>query len=237
MSSCSLNTAKKYLMKKGLIDKNMTVTSSIDRVSSAIKKLTSLAKTNYFVDYGSLFSIKQDISPKEGYVVKLIPNEGAFSAIDDISEFQNIINIPYNLSSKIDINVTELNEEGTMIILYMGEKIGHIYGSIDGTNFNVEISNIDNRYRGRGIGAISYIKAGEELNNLGLILRSDKFAERMSDSAIGMWDKLVQAGLAIKGEERYELLAVPSEPAIPITNTQINNTEQEGDLPSIEIKC
>ena len=89
----------------------------------------------------------------------------------------------------------------------------------------------------RGIGAISYIKAGAELNKLGLILRSDKFAERMTDSATGMWDKLVRAGLAVKGEERYELLAVPSEPTIPITNTQINNTEQEGDLPSIEIKC
>lgn len=237
MSSCSLNIAKKYLMKKGLIDKNMTVTSSTDKVSAAIKKLTALAKTNYFVDYGSLFSMRQDISPKDGYVVKLIPNEGAFSAIDDVSEFQNIVNIPYNLDSKIDINITELGEEGTMLISYLGEKIGHIYGSIDGSNFNVEMSNIDSRYTGRGIGAISYIKAGAELNKLGLILRSDKFAERMTDSATGMWDKLVRAGLAVKGEERYELLAVPSEPTIPITNTQINNTEQEGDLPSIEIKC
>lgn len=237
MNICSLNTAKKYLMRKGLIDKNMTLTSSTSKVSSAINKLTSIAKSNYYVDRGPLFSMRQELMKNGGYNIKLIPNEGAFSDIDSVSELQNISRIPYNLDSKVDVNIIDLEEEGTILISYMGENIGHIYGAVDGSYFNVEMANIDSRYTGRGIGTISYIKAGRELNKLGLALRSDRF-ERMSDSATGMWDKLVNVELAIKGEERYELIYVNKQPNLSeIPNSLESPKIEEGDLPSIDIKC
>ncbi|MEY4331495.1 MAG: hypothetical protein RLZZ196_233 [Bacteroidota bacterium] len=58
--------------------------------------------------------------------------------------------------------------------------------------------------RGKGLAGEAYIKLGNDLAKEGISLASDSF-DKMEPSAKRVWDKLVDRGLAEKGENNYEL--------------------------------
>lgn len=57
--------------------------------------------------------------------------------------------------------------------------------------------------RGKNIAGDAYVKLGESLAKEGISLESDSF-DKMEPSAIRVWEKLADKGLAVKGENNYE---------------------------------
>ena len=74
--------------------------------------------------------------------------------------------------------------------------------------------------RGKGLAGEAYIKLGKDLARDGISLASDSF-DKMEPSAIRVWDKLVERGLAEKGENNYEL----KKPEAVVKTNEVKVTE------------
>jgi ribosomal protein S20 len=74
--------------------------------------------------------------------------------------------------------------------------------------------------RGKGLAGEAYIKLGKDLAKDGISLASDSF-DKMEPSAIRVWDKLVERGLAEKGENNYEL----KKPEAVVKTNEVKVTE------------
>ena len=68
--------------------------------------------------------------------------------------------------------------------------------------YEVHIIEIDDEYRGKNIAGEAYELIGNELKNKGYSFTSDQL-RTMEPSAIRVWEKLVQKGLASKSEDNY----------------------------------
>jgi predicted GNAT family acetyltransferase len=117
-------------------------------------------------------------------------------------------------------------------ITVKGEDAGFIITSNPINNI-VKIKGVEvkEKLRGKGIAGDAYIKLGEELSNKGLTLVSDNF-DTMEQSAVQVWEKLVDKKLAIKKENNYELKAVESPLSKEQTkqDTKGEKATQEGEV-------
>jgi hypothetical protein len=75
--------------------------------------------------------------------------------------------------------------------------------------------------RGKGLAGEAYVKLGNDLAKEGISLASDSF-DKMEPSAKRVWDKLVDRGLAEKGENNYEL----KKPEAEVKPTEVKTVEQ-----------
>jgi predicted GNAT family acetyltransferase len=75
--------------------------------------------------------------------------------------------------------------------------------------------------RGKGLAGEAYVKLGNDLAKEGISLASDSF-DKMEPSAKRVWDKLVDRGLAEKGENNYEL----KKPEAEVKPTEVKSVEQ-----------
>lgn len=85
--SCSKDSALKDMMRKGIIETNLSVSdSSSSRLFDYINFVTNIAKNKYKVDMGPLFLIRSKTVGQgltgEVLLRKVEPNEAAFAAID-----------------------------------------------------------------------------------------------------------------------------------------------------------
>jgi hypothetical protein len=88
-------------------------------------------------------------------------------------------------------------------ILHLGNVVGEVdlYKTEDKA-YEVHIIEIDDEYRGKNIAGEAYELIGNELKNKGYSFTSDQL-RTMEPSAIRVWEKLVQKGLASKSEDNY----------------------------------
>jgi hypothetical protein len=88
-------------------------------------------------------------------------------------------------------------------ILHLGNVVGEVdlYKTEDKA-YEVHIIEIDDEYRGKNIAGEAYELIGNELKSKGYSFTSDQF-KTMEPSAIRVWEKLVQKGLASKSENNY----------------------------------
>ena len=102
-----------------------------------------------------------------------------------------------------------------------GDNVGFIVTSNPINNI-VKIKGIEvkEKLRGKGIAGDAYIKLGEELSNKGIILISDNF-DTMEQSAVRVWEKLVDKGYAEKTKDGYKFKAV--EPFISSFGTPVKD--------------
>jgi len=88
-------------------------------------------------------------------------------------------------------------------ILYLGNTVGEVdlYKTEDKA-YEVHVIEIDEEYRGKNIAGDTYELIGNELKSKGFGFTSDQL-KTMEPSAIRVWDKLVQKGLATKSDSNY----------------------------------
>ena len=79
---------------------------------------------------------------------------------------------------------------------------------------------VNENLRGKGLAGDAYVKLGNDLAKEGISLASDSF-DKMEPSAIRVWDKLVERGLAEKGENNYEL----KKPEAVVKTNEVKVTE------------
>jgi hypothetical protein len=137
--SCSKQSAVKYLVDKNLVKPNMELYTPLptNRLSKTIDRLTSLAKTKYGVDMGSLFAVKFRDIEVGNYLtlgsaatvtrVRLEPNDAAFEAIDRseaqeaFNEQRQIDNYRIQKMGQYVREVEEIEREGNYIVNEDGE--------------------------------------------------------------------------------------------------------------------
>ena len=88
-------------------------------------------------------------------------------------------------------------------ILYLGNTVGEVdlYKTEDKA-YEVHVIEIDEEHRGKNIAGDTYELIGNELKSKGFGFTSDQL-KTMEPSAIRVWDKLVQKGLATKSDSNY----------------------------------
>ena len=88
-------------------------------------------------------------------------------------------------------------------ILYLGNTVGEVdlYKTEDKA-YEVHVIEIDEEHRGKNIAGDTYELIGNELKSKGFGFTSDQL-KTMEPSAIRVWDKLVQKGLATKSDSYY----------------------------------
>ena len=113
--------------------------------------------------------------------------------------------ISISINNNVDETFSKLfenyNGEVYRVTINRGNtEVGDIVAINDGTNLQVIQASITPSRQGIGIEA--YRQLGNEAYKLGLTLTSDLF-NRLSPEAIGLWDKLINTGEAVKGSDNY----------------------------------
>lgn len=137
--SCSKDKATKYLLDRQLVKPNMELYTSLptNRLTTAIDKLTQLAKTKYQVDMGPLFSLKfRDIQVGDYLTmgrssvvtkIRVEPNDAAFDAIDrspsqeKIQQEERIRQLRREIDAQVTREYIQIQEEGNFVVSEDGE--------------------------------------------------------------------------------------------------------------------
>lgn len=235
--SCSLDTAKKYLMRKGAIDSNMVLKMPTKYVNHLVNLLTAIARNKYHINRGPLFTVTTKRVTDYISQTQLVPNTDAFWDIDESGLIRKSINPSARLMDRVDLIERGTLEEPYFEIQYDGENVGHLSTENDGSNLTSELVGIRDDQRGKGIGTISYIKLAKWAQERGLQLRSDRLDGRMSEAAIGLWERFVRNGQAEKSENRYIFVQDLQDQAPESTNIELKQSKEESDLPPLDLKC
>lgn len=110
-------------------------------------------------------------------------------------------------SIKIGNRMAPNNVIGDKKIAYDIINLGNVVGEVDlyktgDKEYEIHTIEVDDKYRGKGIAGDAYELIGKELKNKGYTFTSDQI-KTMEPSAIRVWDKLIQKGLATKSDTNY----------------------------------
>lgn len=119
--------------------------------------------------------------------------EGEWGRVEE----ENLHRLEQELGVKLEKRDISLADENIgFLTLGKNEQLGYFIQTIQ----------LDSEQRGKGIGKEIYMHLNEEsLTATGKPLRSSPFKD-MGAHSIGLWDKLVSEGLAIKGENEYSFV-------------------------------
>jgi hypothetical protein len=223
-------------MRKGMIDADMVIKMPVGSVNNIIKTLTSIAKKNYHIDKGPLFTIV----PKRvnDYISenRLVPNQPVFGDIDESTLVRQAISPFQRLMDKVQIEEKGTMEEPYFEIEYDDNKIGFISTQNDGTYLTSELTSLDGSQQGKGIGTVAYLKLAKLAQEKGLQLRSDTF-NRMSEAAIGLWERFVRTGQAEKLENGYIFVQNLQDESGKESYKTLQSSPKQTDLPTLKLKC
>ena len=181
---------------------------------------------------------KQVLAP-EG-AVTAAPNVEASSVVEgDVKQNKADTDTKVSITAANKMNASQ-NRYGINV---KGDNVGFIVTSNPIDNI-VKIKGIEvkEKLRGKGIAGDAYIKLGEELSNKGITLVSDNF-DTMEQSAVRVWEKLVNKGYAEKTKDVYKFKKQSLKPKTeqqtkPITNEKSSQkTDQEGSTEEKEVEA
>lgn len=234
--SCSLDTAKRYLMRKGAIDGNMVIKLPLKVVNNLVNILTATAKRNYHVDRGPLFTIVQKRVNDYVSENRLVANQAAFGDIDESGLVRQAITPYPRMIEKVQLKERGTQEEPYFEIWYDGSNVGFISTQNDGSYLTTELASLSDTQQGKGIGTTAYVKLAQLAQERSLQLRSDNLDGRMSEAAIGLWERFVRTGQAEKSGNYY-IFVQNLQDQQPESNYKPLESEEDGDLPALDLKC
>ncbi len=89
------------------------------------------------------------------------------------------------------------------------DDVGQILSENDGTYLTVFDTDI--RSLSPNTGTMAYLRLAQEAKSQGLILRSDRISDRMSDAAKALWGRFIRGGQAEVQDNRYVFIGDPTE--------------------------
>lgn len=239
----------------GLTEKVQNLENNIKELEE--KKKTSSQALHPFMD-GWIKEYQDEIDFYKKQVDKVVKSKdptGVSEEIDDITglkagqeptiveeKVEDITQFPETLKAKKPITTEEVKP--TEVDLTTAEKMNasqNRYGILkDGADAGFIVTTnpennvvkikgvtVNEELRGKNIAGNAYIKLGESLAKDGVSLESDSF-DKMEPSATRVWEKLVDKGLAIKGENSYQF-----KPTEDIYFNQLHRTEKFDDNASV----
>lgn len=156
---------------------------------------------------------------------------GSKQDIEGFKDFINESNTELNINISTEVIPMEADLEGgeinVTIVKNGNQEIGKIFTENDGSYLTVFQTEIDGP---KNSGTFAYIKLGEEALEKGLQLRSDRISDRMSEAAIGLWEKLVRNGYVEKVDDRYLFTGKQEESEGEISDTNLEEITEDNEV-------